>query len=212
MIFDDYSLDGFYDEMFDAEGRPRPGAGAVVDRFRERGVVFVEELDEVPSDSVVVFSAHGVSPEVRNRAKARGCTMIDATCPLVTKVHSEAKKYARLGYHILLIGDSTQHQEVIGTRGERLGAMRQHGEREVLEGQIAGPVVAHQPATVFDENGTILARRGDTFTGSWSLDGTTWQPLGEPVVGHGPFVMSSEAEIRAAIDDFNSGRFGQMPH
>jgi 4-hydroxy-3-methylbut-2-enyl diphosphate reductase len=66
----------------------------------------------------VVFSAHGVSPAVRNEAARLGLATIDATCPLVTKVHTEAKKYAKEGYHILLIGDSTQHQEVIGTRGE----------------------------------------------------------------------------------------------
>ena len=77
----------------------------------------VEERGERLSDTVV-FSAHGVSPAVRKRATSLGLATIDATCPLVTKVHSEAKKYATRGYHILLIGDSTTHQEVIGTRGE----------------------------------------------------------------------------------------------
>ncbi len=95
----------------------------VVDRLRdERRVRFVEEVGDIEagegSSDTVVFSAHGVSPEVRRRAAELGLATIDATCPLVTKVHSEAKKYARLGYHILLIGDSTTHQEVIGTRGE----------------------------------------------------------------------------------------------
>ena len=90
----------------------------VVERFVKDGVIFVDHIDEVPADSTVIFSAHGVSPQVRNAAKTRGCTMIDATCPLVTKVHTEAKKYAARGYHILLIGDSTTHQEVIGTLGE----------------------------------------------------------------------------------------------
>ena len=66
----------------------------------------------------VVFSAHGVSPKVKEEAQALGLATIDATCPLVTKVHSEAKKYAREGYHILLIGDSSRHQEVVGTAGE----------------------------------------------------------------------------------------------
>jgi 4-hydroxy-3-methylbut-2-enyl diphosphate reductase len=89
----------------------------VVDRFRSRGVAFVEDLDEVPAGSVVVFSAHGVSPAVRAHAERRGLTAIDATCPLVTKVHSEAIRYARRGWQILLVGHRN-HQEVIGTMGE----------------------------------------------------------------------------------------------
>lgn len=89
----------------------------VVGRFRQRGVVFVEDVDEVPAGEVIVFSAHGISPQVRARAEARNLTMIDATCPLVTKVHSEAVRYARQGYQILLIGHRN-HQEVIGTFGE----------------------------------------------------------------------------------------------
>jgi 4-hydroxy-3-methylbut-2-en-1-yl diphosphate reductase len=101
---------------------------AVVGRLEaEHGVRFVEDLADLdtlrarPGEHVsdtVVFSAHGVSPAVRAEARRRGLTTIDATCPLVTKVHTEATRYARAGYHILLIGDSTRHQEVIGTRGE----------------------------------------------------------------------------------------------
>ncbi len=97
----------------------------VVERLeREEGVGFVEDLAAMAAgrgsagSDTVVFSAHGVSPEVRRQAEEAGLTTVDATCPLVTKVHSEAKKYAGRGYHILLIGDSAQHQEVIGTRGE----------------------------------------------------------------------------------------------
>ena len=103
----------------------------VVRRLEQgHGVHFVEDLDEMKIleerarsaggslADTVVFSAHGVSPAVRKRADALQLHTIDATCPLVTKVHSEAKKYARLGYHILLIGDSTHHQEVVGTYGE----------------------------------------------------------------------------------------------
>lgn len=89
----------------------------VVGRFRDRGVVFVEDVDEVPPGEVVVFSAHGISPEVRAKADRLGLTAIDATCPLVTKVHSEAVRYARQGYQILLIGHRN-HQEVVGTFGE----------------------------------------------------------------------------------------------
>ena len=89
----------------------------VVGRFRDRGVTFIEDVSEVPNGCMVVFSAHGVSPAVRDAAKARGVIAIDATCPLVTKVHMEAIRYARKGYQILLIGHAN-HQEVIGTRGE----------------------------------------------------------------------------------------------
>ena len=89
----------------------------VVGRFVDRGVKFVDSLDEVPEGEIVVFSAHGVSPQIRALAKSRKLTAIDATCPLVTKVHSEAIRYSRQGYQILLVGHR-DHQEVIGTAGE----------------------------------------------------------------------------------------------
>ncbi len=89
---------------------------------REDGVRFVEnlaDLEKLPNaGDTVVFSAHGVSPALRQEAAARGLATIDATCPLVTKVHSESKRYAALGYQILLIGDSSNHQEIVGTFGE----------------------------------------------------------------------------------------------
>ncbi|MFM1723564.1 4-hydroxy-3-methylbut-2-enyl diphosphate reductase [Rhodococcus sp. PAM 2766] len=89
----------------------------VVDTLAERGVVFVDETDEVPADSVLVFSAHGVSPAVHAAAAERRLHTIDATCPLVTKVHQEAKRFARDDYDILLIGHEG-HEEVEGTAGE----------------------------------------------------------------------------------------------
>jgi 4-hydroxy-3-methylbut-2-enyl diphosphate reductase len=89
----------------------------VVDRFKGRGTVFVESLDEVPEGSPLLYSAHGVSPQVREQARSRHLLAIDATCPLVTKVHLEAIKYAREGYTIILIGHEG-HDEVIGTMGE----------------------------------------------------------------------------------------------
>ncbi len=89
----------------------------VVDSFKAKGAVFVDELDEVPEGSVLLFSAHGVSPEIRQLAQTRNLNAIDATCPLVTKVHLEAVKYAREGYTIFLIGHDG-HDEVIGTMGE----------------------------------------------------------------------------------------------
>ncbi|MFG0285586.1 MAG: 4-hydroxy-3-methylbut-2-enyl diphosphate reductase [Phycisphaerales bacterium JB039] len=89
----------------------------VVERFKSRGVTFVDDVSEVPEGSIVIFSAHGVSPAVRAAAAARSLRAIDATCPLVTKVHSEAIRYARKGYQILLVGHRN-HQEIEGTRGE----------------------------------------------------------------------------------------------
>jgi 4-hydroxy-3-methylbut-2-en-1-yl diphosphate reductase len=89
----------------------------VVDELREAGAIFIEELEEVPFGARVIFSAHGVSPTVRAEAKDRKLQVIDATCPLVTKVHLEAKKFAKQGYTIVLIGHK-DHDEVIGTLGE----------------------------------------------------------------------------------------------
>jgi 4-hydroxy-3-methylbut-2-enyl diphosphate reductase len=89
----------------------------VVADLESRGAVFVEELDEVPEGETVVFSAHGVSPVVHEQARARGLKTIDATCPLVTKVHHEAKRFAAEDYDILLIGHAG-HEEVEGTSGE----------------------------------------------------------------------------------------------
>lgn len=89
----------------------------VVARFRDQGVVFVDDLNEVPTGATLLFSAHGVSPAVRNIARERNLRAIDATCPLVTKVHLEAIKYANEGYTIFLIGHEG-HDEVIGTMGE----------------------------------------------------------------------------------------------
>src|SRR5476651_578949 len=89
----------------------------VVERLRERGAIFVEEQTEVPEGSVCVFSAHGVAPSVRAGADERGLQTIDATCPLVTKVHREAVRFAEDGYTIVLVGHAG-HEEVEGTMGE----------------------------------------------------------------------------------------------
>jgi len=92
----------------------------VVRDLEQRGAIFVDEAAEVPEGSVVVFSAHGVAPQVRDEAAQRGLRTIDATCPLVTKVHSEARRFASQGYDILLIGHAG-HEEVVGTTGEAPG-------------------------------------------------------------------------------------------
>ena len=95
----------------------------VVNELRKKGTIFIDDLDEVPPGSRVIFSAHGVAPEIRTAAVQRQLKVIDATCPLVTKVHMEAIRYARKGYTILLIGHE-DHDEVIGTLGEAPHAIR----------------------------------------------------------------------------------------
>ena len=90
---------------------------AVVADFRRRGVVFVDDLEEVPDGGTVVFSAHGISPEVKQTAEKRGLRYIDATCPLVTKVHREVIRHAQAGRRVVLIGHAG-HDEVLGTMGE----------------------------------------------------------------------------------------------
>jgi 4-hydroxy-3-methylbut-2-enyl diphosphate reductase len=89
----------------------------VVERFVRQGVTFVNSIDEVPEGSLLLYSAHGVSPEIREQSRRRRLRTIDATCPLVTKVHLEAIRFAQDGYHIILIGHEG-HDEVIGTMGE----------------------------------------------------------------------------------------------
>ena len=94
----------------------------VVETLQQRGAIFVEETDEVPEGALVVFSAHGVAPSVHEEAAERNLRTIDATCPLVTKVHQEARRFADEGYKILLIGHEG-HEEVVGTMGEAPEAM-----------------------------------------------------------------------------------------
>jgi 4-hydroxy-3-methylbut-2-enyl diphosphate reductase len=116
------------DRLLDSQGTPLfvrkeiVHNKAVVEDFKSRGVVFVDELDEVPDGSTVVFSAHGIAPAVRDEAKQRGLRSIDATCPLVTKVHHEVVKQVNDGHEMVLIGHAG-HDEVLGTMGEAPGRM-----------------------------------------------------------------------------------------
>ena len=104
----------------------------VVDGLREKGAIFVEEADEVPDGAWLIYSAHGIAPGVRETAKKKSLRTIDATCPLVTKVHLEAIHYARKGYTIILIGHE-EHDETIGTLGEAPESIRLVGTREEAE-------------------------------------------------------------------------------
>ncbi len=89
----------------------------VVKRLCERGAIFVDDIEEIPHESIVIFSAHGVSPAIKEKARKRNLICVDATCPLVMKVHAEAIRYAKREWQILLIGHKN-HQEVVGTQGE----------------------------------------------------------------------------------------------
>jgi 4-hydroxy-3-methylbut-2-enyl diphosphate reductase len=112
---------------------------AVVDNFQRRGVIFIDSLQEAPPGSLVIFSAHGVSPAVRQEATERNVHVIDATCPLVTKVHLEVHKYVRDGYSIILIGHK-EHDEVIGTTGEAPDQIQVVGRvTEVAKLQVPDP-------------------------------------------------------------------------
>jgi 4-hydroxy-3-methylbut-2-enyl diphosphate reductase len=111
----------------------------VVERFRNLGVVFVDHIDEIPNGATVLYSAHGVAPAIRSASRKRNLRAIDATCPLVTKVHMEAVRFARDGYTIVLIGHDG-HDEVIGTMGEAPEAI-------VLVEDAAHAEVVELPAT-----------------------------------------------------------------
>ncbi|MBM4107606.1 MAG: 4-hydroxy-3-methylbut-2-enyl diphosphate reductase [Phycisphaerae bacterium] len=140
----------------------------VVGRLRERGAVFVDRIDQVPAGSIVLFSAHGVPPSVRDEARARGLTQIDATCPLVTKVHSEAVRYARQGYQVLLVGHA-DHQEVVGTRGEAPEATQVVERVEDIQGlTIRDPerlVYLTQTTLSTDDAGVVIAALKRAFPG-----------------------------------------------
>jgi len=105
----------------------------VVEELQQKGAIFVDSVDEVPEGERVIYSAHGVSPEVRLASKSRKLRVIDATCPLVTKVHVEAVKFAKEGYSLILIGHR-DHDEVIGTLGEAPAVTQVVGSPKEVEG------------------------------------------------------------------------------
>src|ERR671918_503685 len=138
----------------------------VVRDLETRGAVFVEELDEVPEGATVVFSAHGVAPSVHAEARDRGLRVIDATCPLVTKVHQEARRFAAKGYDIVLIGHQG-HEEVAGTMGHAPRAVHLVGDEEEaawFEGvdTVGISSGALAPEWLVDELVAALRERGAT--------------------------------------------------
>ncbi|HEY4812198.1 MAG TPA: 4-hydroxy-3-methylbut-2-enyl diphosphate reductase [Solirubrobacteraceae bacterium] len=138
----------------------------VVEQLRARGAVFVDEQTEVPEGAVCVFSAHGVAPSVRAGAEQRSLRTIDATCPLVTKVHREAARFAEDGYTIVLVGHDG-HEEVEGTMGEAPGQiLLVQNEQDVDDLQLADPErVAYvtQTTLAVDETSSILTRLRERF-------------------------------------------------
>ena len=133
----------------------------VVEELRAMGAVFVEELSEVPPGGRVIFSAHGVAPSVRQQAQVRSLRVIDATCPLVTKVHLEAIRFARRGFTILLIGHQ-EHDEVVGTMGEApQSTIVVSSEDEAESIQLSNPdkvCYLTQTTLSLDETAGIVAR------------------------------------------------------
>jgi 4-hydroxy-3-methylbut-2-enyl diphosphate reductase len=138
----------------------------VVETLRQKGAIFVEEEHEVPEGATVVFSAHGVSPAVHANAAARSLQTIDATCPLVTKVHREAVKFAAQGYTIILIGHGG-HEEVEGTMGEAPDhIVLVESEEDVDRLEVDDPekiAYISQTTLSVDETATIIARLREKF-------------------------------------------------
>jgi len=138
----------------------------VVETLEARGAVFVDETEEVPEGSIVVFSAHGVAPAVHEEARARGLKAIDATCPLVTKVHVEARRFAQEDYDILLIGHEG-HEEVVGTTGEAPAHIHLvDGPDDVAKVVVRDPervVWLSQTTLSVDETMETVERLGERF-------------------------------------------------
>src|SRR5438309_5157640 len=138
----------------------------VVAELRKRGAIFVEEHTEVPEGSVCVFSAHGVAPSVRSGAEVRGLQTIDATCPLVTKVHREAVRFAQDGYTIVLVGHDG-HEEVEGTMGEapeKIVLVQNEADVEQLDVEDPERVAyITQTTLAVDETSAIIARLRERF-------------------------------------------------
>lgn len=131
----------------------------VVERYTRRGVVFVNDIADVPEGAPVLFSAHGVSPQVRAVAEQRRLTPVDATCPLVTKVHGEAKRHARKGYQVVIIGHRG-HDEVVGISGEvddEAHVVQSIAEVEALDLDVSRPAMFVTQTTLSIEDVTPIA-------------------------------------------------------
>jgi 4-hydroxy-3-methylbut-2-en-1-yl diphosphate reductase len=178
----------------------------VVSELEKRGAIFVEETEEVPEGSVVVFSAHGIAPEVREEAKRRNLMAIDATCPLVTKVHREAVHFAEDGYTIVLVGHAG-HEEVEGTMGEAPGnIVLVENEQDVDELVVENPErVAYVTQTTLsvDETSAIVRRLHERFP---SIKGPRTDDICYATTNRQAAVkqMAGECELMLVIGSRNS--------
>lgn len=131
----------------------------VIESLADKGAVFVDEIAQVPDGAVVIFSAHGVAPDVIARARSKGLQIIDATCPLVTKVHLEVRRYVRQGFAILLVGHGG-HDEVVGTMGEAAGSIQLvESEAQAQTVQVPDPehvAVTTQTTLSVDDASSII--------------------------------------------------------
>src|SRR4051812_5851641 len=138
----------------------------IVERFRKLGVVFVDHVDEVPAGGRLMYSAHGISPEVEQAARQRGLRVIDATCPLVRKVHLQAVRFARQGYTIVLVGHEG-HDEVVGVLGEAPSQIQLVQSVEDVDRlnipQSAKVAYLTQTTLSVDEASTIIARLKELY-------------------------------------------------
>lgn len=140
----------------------------VVGSLRRKGAVFVDELSEAPDGALIILSAHGSAPEVFAEAQRRGLRLIDATCPLVTKVHLEVRRYARLGYHVVLIGHEG-HDEVIGTIGQAPESITLVENEQQARSAVLPPheklVVLTQTTLGVDDTTGVIAVLRERFAG-----------------------------------------------
>ena len=138
----------------------------LIDYFKSLGVVFVDEVDEIPNGSVVVFSTHGVAPSVREKAREKNLKVIDATCPLVTKVHNEAIRFSELNYSIILVGDAN-HPEVIGVAAEapnNIQVIRDENDFEKITGIDDSRIAWLSQTTLnFDDTQKIVGRLREKY-------------------------------------------------
>src|SRR3954462_12472643 len=184
----------------------------VVEQLRERGAVFVDQETEVPEGETVVFSAHGVAPAVHRNAEGRGLRTIDATCPLVTKVHVEARKFAEQGYTIVLVGHAG-HEEVEGTMGEApesIVLIEPEADVDALE--VADPdrvAYISQTTLSVDETNAIIARLRERFP---NIIGPRTDDICSPTTNRQAAVrqMTRECDLVLVIGSANSSTSSRL--
>jgi len=184
----------------------------VVEELQGKGAIFVDNVDEVPPGERVIYSAHGVSPEVREASQARKLRVIDATCPLVTKVHVEAVKFAKEGYSLILIGHH-DHDEVIGTLGEAPIVTQVVGSPEQVESlTVADPNrVAYLTQTTLslDETKDIIAALREKFP---NIKGPAAQDICYATENRQVAVkqVASEADLLLVVGSDNSSNSNRL--